>query len=235
MFFITRGFNMATMDLELKQRVHVLTLTNGDNDNKFTLDVIKEYLAAIEEVEKHKGNTSLMITCEHAKTWTTGIDLNWMLAQGPAGIEEFKITLETMLYKLAMLNAPTLACINGNAYAGGALLFAAADFRHMRQDRGRLCYPEIDIKIPFTDSMHDLIDNVPNAQMLKRMALLGEAVTGQQAFDGGILDAIYPMNELQDASFEFAKTLATKDRKTYTTIKHGLKRHMLKWQKQFVQ
>jgi len=226
---------MATMDLELTQGVHVLTLTNGANDNKFNLDVMKEYLAAIDEVENAKGNTALMITCEHEKTWTTGIDLNWMLAQGPDGIEEFKVTLETMLYRLAMLNAPTLACINGNAYAGGALLYAAADFRHMRQDRGRICYPEIDIKIPFTDSMHDLIDNLPNAQMLKRMALLGEAVTGQQAFDAGMLDAIYPMDQLQQASFEFAKQLARKDRKTYTVIKHGLKRHMLKWQKQFVQ
>jgi len=223
------------MDLELTQGVHVLTLTNGANDNKFNLDVMKEYLAAIDEVENAKGNTALMITCEHEKTWTTGIDLNWMLAQGPDGIEEFKVTLETMLYRLAMLNAPTLACINGNAYAGGALLYAAADFRHMRQDRGRICYPEIDIKIPFTDSMHDLIDNLPNAQMLKRMALLGEAVTGQQALDAGMLDAIYPMDQLQQASFEFAKQLARKDRKTYTVIKHGLKRHMLKWQKQFVQ
>ena len=226
---------MATMDLELTQRVHVLTLTNGANDNKFNLDVMKEYLAAIDEVENAKGNTALMITCEHEKTWTTGIDLNWMLAQGPDGIEEFKVSLETMLYRLAMLNAPTLACINGNAYAGGALLYAAADFRHMRQDRGRLCFPEIDIKIPFTDSMHDLIDNLPNGQMLKRMTLLGEAVTGEQAFDAGMLDAIYPMDQLQQASFEFAKQLASKDRKTYTVIKHGLRRHMLKWQKQFVQ
>ncbi len=226
---------MATMDLELKQGVHVLTLTNGENDNKFNLDVMHEYLAAFDEVENAKGNTALMITCEHEKTWTTGIDLNWMLSQSPAGIEEFKQALETMLYRLAMLNAPTLACINGNAYAGGALLFAATDFNYMRQDRGRICYPEVDIKIPFTDFMYDLIDNVPNAQVLKRMSLLGEAITGQQAFDAGILDALYPMDQLQNASFKFAKHLASKDRKTYTTIKHGLKRHMLKWQKQFVQ
>jgi len=140
-----------------------------------------------------------------------------------------------VLYRLAMLNAPTLACINGNAYAGGALLFAATDFNYMRQDRGRICYPEVDIKIPFTDFMYDLIDNVPNAQVLKRMSLLGEAITGQQAFDAGMLDALYPLDQLQNASLEFAKHLASKDRKTYTTIKHGLKRHMLKWQKQFVQ
>ena len=224
---------MATMDLQLKEGVHVLTLTNGEDDNRFTLDVINEYIAAIDEVAKYEGNTALMITCEHEKTWTTGINLDWMMQLDADGIENFRITLDTMLYKLAMLNAPTLACINGNAYAGGALLFAAADFTYMRSDRGRLCYPEIDIRITFTPAMNDLIDNIPNKQMLKRMALLGERVTGQDALDAGIVDAVYPMAELQEKSFEFAKFLASKDRPTYTTIKHGLKRHMLKWEEEY--
>ncbi len=45
------------------------------------------------------------------------------------------------------------------------MLFAATDFNYMRQDRGRICYPEVDIKIPFTNFMYDLIDNVPNASL----------------------------------------------------------------------
>lgn len=226
---------MATMDLQVKEGVHVLTLTNGDNDNKFNLSVMHEYLAAIDAVEEYKGNTALMITCEHEKTFTTGIDLAWMMAQSPEGVAKFRHALETMLYRLAMLNAPTLMCINGNAYAGGALLFAATDFNFMRSDKGRICYPEVDIKIPFTPSMYDLIDNIPNKLLLKRMSLLGERVSSQDAFDGGILDAIHPAHELQGKSFEFAKELAKKDRKAYTVIKHGLKRHMLKWQDEFGQ
>ncbi len=224
---------MATMKLELKEGVHVLTLTEGANDNKFNLDVMKEYIAAFDEVESYKGNTALMITCEHEKTFTTGIDLAWMMSQSPEGVLEFRKALETMLYRLCMLNAPVLGCINGNAYAGVALIFAALDFTYMRADRGRICYPEIDIKIPFTPSMYDLIDNIPNKQILKRMSYLGERFSGQQAFDGGIVDGLFSMDELQEKSFEFAKELAKKDRKSYATIKHGLKRHMLKWKEEF--
>ncbi len=224
---------MATMKLELKEGVHVLTLTDGANDNKFNLDVMKEYIAAFDEVESYKGNTALMITSDHEKTFTTGIDLAWMMSQTPAGIEEFRIALETMLYRLCMLTAPVVGCINGNAYAGGALLFAAFDFTYMRSDRGRICYPEIDIKIPFTPSMHDLIDNIPNKQLLKRMSYLGERVSGQEAFDAGIVDKLCAMEDLQTETFAFAKELAKKDRKAYISIKHGLKRHMLKWEKEF--
>ena len=54
---------MATMDLRVEDGIHILTLTNGDNDNTFTLDVLKEYLAAFDEIESYKGNTALVIIC----------------------------------------------------------------------------------------------------------------------------------------------------------------------------
>ena len=230
--FMTMSMTMATMDLRLQEGVHILTLTNAENDNQFTLDVLKEYITAFDEVAAYEGNTALVITCEHDKTWTTGINLEWLMQQGPDAVNEFRVTLEAMMYQLAMLNAPTLACINGNAYAGGALLFAAADFRYMRADRGRICFPEIDIKIPFTPMMHDLLEFVPNAQLLKRMALLGERITGQQAWEAGVVDGLFSVEELQEKAIEFAQLLATKDRASYTTIKHGLKRQMLKWEEE---
>ena len=41
---------MSTMTLELKDGVHVLTLTNNENENSFTMDVIDEYHAKLDEV-----------------------------------------------------------------------------------------------------------------------------------------------------------------------------------------
>ena len=38
---------MTTMNLALKDGIHILTLTNGDDDNRFTTPVVREYLAAL--------------------------------------------------------------------------------------------------------------------------------------------------------------------------------------------
>ena len=113
---------MSTMELRLEDGVHILTLTNGANDNMLSLDVLKEYLAVFDEVELYRGNTALMITCEHEKTWCNGINLPWMMQLPAEGVKEFMITLEDVLYRLAKLNMPTIGCINGNVYAGGAIL-----------------------------------------------------------------------------------------------------------------
>jgi len=214
---------MSTMTLEVKDGIHILNLDNADNGNTFTLTVLQEYLAALDEVERYEGNTALMISCDHDKTFSTGIDLEWLLAQPEEGINEFVKTLERLFYRLAMLNAPTVASINGNCYAGGAILVSAMDFRFMRADRGRFCYPEVDIKIPFTPMMNDIIHLMPNKHVLKSMALLGQAYTGDECLQANIVDGLHAADTLKAETFEFAKRLAQKDRATYTTIKQRMR------------
>lgn len=214
---------MATMKLELKEGVHILTLTEGDTENKLNQDVIEEYLQRLDEVEKYEGNTALMICCEHEKTMSTGINLEWLGAQDQDGFVLFVKTLEQLLFRLALLDVPTIAAINGNCYAGGAIIMSATDFRFMRADRGRFCYPEVNISIPFTPVMQDIVGLMPNKHVLKEMCLLGRALTGAECLDANVVDALHPMDELQQQTFEFAKMLAQKDRTTFAQIKRQMR------------
>jgi enoyl-CoA hydratase/carnithine racemase len=213
---------MTTMNLQLVDNIHILTLTNADNggDNSFTSEVIHEYLAALDCVEKYSGNTALLLTCEHKKTFSTGINLDWLTQQNDKGRVEFLLAFETMLCRFALLNAPTVACINGNAYAGGAILASAADYRLMRSDRGRFCFPEVNINIPFTPVTNDIVQLLPNKQALKHMMLMGTAYTGEQCAELDIVDSIYPASELQTQAVALATSLAEKDRNTFSTIRN---------------
>jgi enoyl-CoA hydratase/carnithine racemase len=82
------------MELTLENGVHVLTLTNGDNENKLNLDVINEYHKNLDTVESYKGNTALVLTCGHDKTFSTGIDLEWLMDDGIDQAEQFVEQLE---------------------------------------------------------------------------------------------------------------------------------------------
>ncbi|MDB3966467.1 enoyl-CoA hydratase/isomerase family protein [Porticoccaceae bacterium] len=210
---------MTTMNLQLTDGVHILTLTNAENggDNRLTTEVVEEYLAALDIVEQYQGNTALLLTCSHEKTFCTGINLDWLLPLNDADRREFTAAFETLLCRLALLSAPTVACINGNTYAGGAIVASATDFRLMRSDRGRFCYPEVDIKIPFTQVSSDIGQLLPNQQAVKNMMLTGVAYTGLECAELQIVDAIYPQDQLQQEAFSLAKTLASKDRQTYCT------------------
>lgn len=229
LLFLQKGIDMSAIKLEIIDRVHVLTMLNGDNDNRFTTNIINEFISAIDQVIAYEGNTALMLTCEHEKTWSTGINLDWYVTQNASQKTEFMHTLNRFLCKLDLLNAPTIACINGNTYAGAGLMFAALDFRYMRADRGRICYPEVDVKIPFTPMMYHLLAGFPKSALLKKMLLAGVPVTGQQACEVGIVDGLFDKETLQTECLNIAKQMAQKDRATYTSIKHGLKANMIAW------
>lgn len=211
---------MSTMELKLMESVHLLTLTNSANYNALTMDVLDEYLSILDQLERYDGNTSLLISCQDEKTFCNGIDLEWASTLDKKTIRIFTEKLELFCRRLALLNMPTVAAINGNCYAGGALIAAACDFRYMREDRGRFCYPEVNIKIPFTAALINIIDLIPNKQALNYLALTGNAMTGLECFERNVVDAIFSKEELHEKALEFSAELSTKDRDSYTKIKH---------------
>ncbi len=218
---------MATMQLTQHDNVYVLTLTNGDNDNTLSHEVLAEYEAAFDTVEAAAGPTALVITADHPKTFCTGIDLPWLQAQGPAGFQPFIDHLDRVLIRLSLLNAPVVMAINGNCYAGGALLAACADFRLMRADRGRLCYPEVKIKLPFTPVMLDIVRQLPNSHAVWELSMTGAAWGGEECAAKQVVDRALPAEALLPAALQTAVQLAQLDRATYATIKQGLRPAMV--------
>lgn len=214
---------MSYMQMEKRGAVYVLTLTNGDRDNTFNPEVLAEYHQHLDRVVAHPDNAALIITSSHSKTFCNGIDLPWLLTQTPEDFQEFVGALDSLLLRIATLNLPVIAAINGNCYAGGAILASACDFRFMREDRGRFCFSEVNIKIPFTPVMVDIIQQLPNPQALRDLALTGKAVGGLAAYKMRVVDRVYPESTLFSESLAFAEAMAEKHRATYTTIKRSLR------------
>jgi enoyl-CoA hydratase/carnithine racemase len=214
---------MAFMKLEKKGSVYILTLTHGEKDNTFTPDVLAEYHQHLDRIESHGENAALLITSDHPKTFCNGIDLPWLLTQSPEGFQAFVTQLENLLLRVAVLNLPVIAAINGNCYAGGAILASACDFRFMREDRGRFCFSEVNIKIPFTPVMVDVISLLPDAQALRDLALTGKAVGGMEAYKMKVADRIYGETALFSEALSFAEAMAEKHRATYSAIKRSLR------------
>lgn len=222
---------MANYRLEKTENVFILTMTNGENDNTFDNETVPEFIAILDEVEASPGDTALLLTSDHEKTWCNGINLHWMLAQDKEVTSKFVFQLEELFIRVALLNMPTVASITGNAYAGGAITATACDFRFMREDRGRFCFSEINIKKAFTPAMFQLVKLLPDAQTLDELVLTGKAMGGAECLEKRVVHRALPKEELFAASFEYAKELSTKDRRTYGELKRGLRTELVELQR----
>ena len=118
-------------------------------------------------------------------------------------------------------------CLTGHTFAGGAILAAAQDFRLMREERGWFCFSEVDVKVPLTHTMHEVVDLLPNRQALRELLLTGKRIGGREAADLGVVDGAYSREKLFDKCMDLARMLATKDRKTYGIIKRRMRRQLV--------
>ncbi len=215
---------MSVLDLRKENCVYVLTMNNGDKPNTLTPESVNEFHSILDEIESTRENAALLLSSSHPTVWNTGLDLEWISKKGYH--DEFAGNLERFFLRWALLNLPTIGCVTGHAYGGGAMLAVTLDFRFMREDRGWFRFPAIDMKITFTPIMHQILELLPNSKALRYLLLAGKEFGGEEAASLDIVDHAYPEPVLFEKAMEMAQTLGAKDRNTYTTIKRGM-RHQL--------
>ena len=220
---------MPTMELTKEGAVYVLTLTNGANANTLTEDAVGEYHDILDELEASTENSALILTSSDPKFWCNGINLDWLLKQPHDYFPKFIQLLDELFLRFALLPMPTVGCLTGHVYAGGAILATTLDFRLMREDRGFFCFPEVDIKILFSPVMYDILRLLPDHYALNELVLTGKRIGGKEALTMKIVSAVYPEETLFDKSMELATSLAKKDRRTYAHIKRGLRQSLVKY------
>jgi Delta3-Delta2-enoyl-CoA isomerase len=214
---------MAALDLKKDGSIFVVTMCDQEGANTYTDEAIKEHHRVLDEIESSTGSGAVILTSSHPKTWTQGINLAWLVTKPPEYFPQFKDLMDGFLIRWALLDLPTIACLTGHTYAGGAILASGFDFRFMREDKGWFCFPEVDIKIPFTPIMHEIVDLLPNKRARRDLLLTGKRIGGTEAAQLGIVDAAYPEETLFEKAMETARAMSQKDRATYGAIKKGIR------------
>jgi enoyl-CoA hydratase/carnithine racemase len=211
-----RGVPM--IELETEGDVRILHLREGENRfNRASVDAIN---AGLDEVEAVQGPVAL-VTVGDGKFFSNGLDLDWMLADGAADTH-FLDDVHAMLERVLRLDMITVAAINGHAFAGGAMLAAAHDFRVMREDRGYWCLPEVDLGLPLTPVMYRVLEAHVPRPVLAEAALTGRRFSGPEALAGGIVTALAPAEALLEQAVAVAAAQAGKDRQVIAAHKRLL-------------
>ena len=198
------------MGLDVQREGDVVVVTWGDGENRLNPDTIGALDDLASDIERAEGPCALVVTGE-GKFFSNGLDLERF-----AGNRDELMTSVSMFQRLLgrffVLPAYTVAAINGHAFAGGAMLTCAFDYRVMREDRGYWCLNEADIGLPLSPQMAAaVLGRLPRSTALEAM-LTARRYSAPDALASGIVDAITSKERLVEAAVEHAASVAAKHR-----------------------
>jgi len=187
---------------------HVATITLNDGENRFNPDFINAYLGVLDEIERTTDATTLVVTSAHEKIFSNGIDLEWLVPviqnnDIPLAKDYFYL-LNRMFKRIVTYPLVTVAAISGHAFAGGAIMCCAFDFRFMRSDRGFFCFPEVDLGIPFLPGMNELLKKAMPMYMVEYLEYTGIRLTADQCVAHHIVHKACPIDTLMEETMAFA-------------------------------
>ncbi|KAF0551603.1 ClpP/crotonase [Gigaspora margarita] len=180
----------------------ILSMKNGEN--RFTTNFINEINSILDEVEniiKHENSESAaLITIGEGKFYSNGLDLEHALST-PGFFDNYYLKL---LVRVLTFPIPTVAAINGHAFAGGFMLALAHDYRVMRADRGFLCMNEVEIPSPLHPGMAAIVRIKMTPRAYRDCILQAHRFNGPDALDQGLVDIITSQNDVLPKAKELA-------------------------------
>lgn len=212
------------LSIEEKEAIRVIKMDNA-GENKINRPFLDAMNRALDQVEADPAARAVVFTGAAEKFFCTGMDLPWVMAMSKDDWVPFFLDMDKFLHRVFMFSKPTVAAVNGHAFAGGLFLAFCADYRVMREDRGYMCMPEIDLGIHLPPGTVELIAHVMGARNSEFMALSGKRLTPKEARALGAVDELAPAEMVLPRSLEIARLIAAKNPKTFAQHKQQLRKN----------
>ena len=197
--------------------MHIVTLNN--EENAICLDWQTRILEILDTVEGDCTNGSCLVMAGEGKFFSNGLNLPVLMQMPQEQWPEFSARMNEIHSRLLLLPCPSVAAVNGHAFAAGAFLALSLDYRIMREDRGWISISEVDAGVPIPDPMMGILRGKVPPATVRDAILTGKRYTADEALAAGLVDGKASESELLEAAKALAMQLATKEPEIFKTIK----------------
>jgi len=182
-----------------------LTLNRPDRRNALSLDVMREMLAAIDEVAA--SDTRALVIEGRGPAFSAGHDLAEVVATREQSFyEELFSTCVALMTRLHTIPQPAIAKVHGVATAAGCQLVAACDLA-IAADDARFATPGVNIGLFCSTPMVPVDRNIGRKRALE-MLFTGEMIDARTAADWGLVNRVVPLEQLEEAVVALAQRIA---------------------------
>lgn len=198
---------MENILLHSENHVAVITINREKALNALSTQVLTDLNQALDEVNADQDVYCVIITGAGAKSFVAGADIAEMkdksveeaAAYGQFGNEVFR--------KIETFRCPVIAAVNGFALGGGCELAMSCDIR-LAAENAVFGQPEVGLGITPGFGGTQRLARLVGAGAAKEMIFTARNIKAERAYAIGLVNAVYPAEELMAAALKMAGQIA---------------------------
>ena len=195
----------------------LITLHRPDKLNALNSQLFNELNHALIEIEKDPEIRLLLLTGSGDKAFAAGADIKELnQSDGQTG-RLFSEHGSKVMERLANLQIPSIAIVNGFALGGGCELALSCHIR-FASEKAKFGQPEVNLGIiPGYGGTQRLTRLIGTAKSME-LNISGKIIDAKEAKEIGLVNEVYPHDELMDKSMEFVNLVLSKSPKAVSSV-----------------
>jgi enoyl-CoA hydratase len=199
----------AGLRISADDRVALITVDRPEVLNALNTALLEELLATLDDLGSDSGVGVIVLTGTGDRSFIAGADIKEMAGKTPLEARAYSELGQEIAHKLETMRKPTIAAVNGYALGGGCEMALACDVRLASQN-AHFGQPEINLGIIPGWGATQRLARATNVGYAKELILTGRMIDAAEAFDRGLVQHVYPADELMQRALEMAHAMAAK-------------------------
>lgn len=194
--------------IQKEGKVTIVTLNRPQSLNALNKQTLKELSTVMDELNHDDSVRAIILTGAGEKSFVAGADIKEFSDFGQEKAEELARTGQDEVFnKIESMSKPVIAAINGFALGGGLELAMACHFRYASEN-AKLGLPEVTLGLIPGYGGTQRLPKLVGKGMANEMIFTAKMISGQRAKEIGLVNEVFPLEELLSKTLETANVIA---------------------------
>ncbi len=190
------------------ENVAILSINRPQALNALSIEVLKELDTALINLEKDNDVFVIIITGE-GKAFVAGADIGEMKDMSPEKAREFAMLGSSIFRRIELMDKVVIAAVNGFALGGGCELAICCDIL-LAGEKAKFGQPEVGLGITPGFAATQRLSKIVGIKKAKELIFTGAMIGAEEAGRIGLVNHVFPQEELMSKALGLAKTIALK-------------------------
>ena len=197
--------------VERQGAVATVVLNKPQSHNAISIDMYRDLPAIMADLDADKAVKVIVMRGAGQKSFASGADISEFEQErsDAAKAKNYNRFVAGAEQAVEGVSKPTIAMIHGYCIGGGAGLAMACDLR-FADERARFAITPAKLGLVYSLESTKRVVDLAGPSRAKWILMSGQQIQAERALQLGLFDELYPTEELEKATYEFAELITTR-------------------------